>query len=93
MIVSWLLSGLFLIVDFILSLLNLVFPVLDSSFFTGITNYLQSIISNGSGLLFFIIPPDTFRLSIDILFFLYTAEPLYHFVIWVLRKIPFLGIN
>lgn len=92
MIVSVLLGVVFLVVRFILSLIGTI-PVFPQGFFDSILAYISAVITNGAGLFFFVIRPQTFFIAIDILFFLYTAEPLYHFIMWVLRKVPFLGIK
>ena len=92
MIVRALLRVVFAVVNFILGLIGSI-PVFPDGFFSTIIEYINTIITNGAGLFFFVIRPQTFYVAIDILFFLYVAEPLYHFIMWVLRKIPFLGIQ
>ena len=93
MIVTVLANIVFLVIGWIISALGVVFPVFPEGFLTSITTYIQTIIDNGAALFFFVIRPQTFFVAIDILFFLYVAEPAYHFVMWVLRKIPFLNIS
>lgn len=92
MIVKLLLSLVFKIVAFILSLVGsfLSFP---EGFMTSVMNYVDLLISNGAGLLFFIVRYQTVMVALDVLFFIWTAVPLYHFVMWVLRKVPFLNIE
>lgn len=93
MIVTILLSLVFMVINWILSAIAVVFPVFPEGFLTTISSYIQLIIDNGSALFFFVIRPSTFFIAIDILFFIYVAEPAYHFVMWVLRKVPFLNIS
>ncbi len=82
----------FLVVNWILSLLGNI-PSFPSGVVTEITSYISTVVSSGAGLLFFLIRPSTFFAALDIVTFMFIAEPLYHFVMWVLRKVPFLGID
>lgn len=92
MIVTALLSLVFLVVNFILGLLGSI-PGFPSGMLATITSYISEVIDQGAGLFFFVIRPQTFHVAVDILFFLWFAEPIYYMVMWVLRKIPFLGIK
>lgn len=92
MIVTIVLSLVFLVVDFILSLLGTI-PSFPVGFLDSIISYLSMVIDYGSGLFFFVIRPATFFVAIDILAFIWFAEPLYHFVMWVLRKVPFINVE
>lgn len=92
MIVTALLKLVFIVVNAILSLLGVI-PGFPAGFLSSIISYLQLVIEGGSGLFFFVIRPETFSVAIDILFFLWVAEPLYYFIMWVLKKIPFLHIS
>lgn len=92
MIVSVLVGLVFIIIHAIIALLGAI-PSFPAEFLQGILTYLQQIINFGSGLFFFLIRPTTFRIAVDILFFVWVAEPLYHFIMWVIRKIPFANIE
>lgn len=92
MIVTIVIGLVFLVVDFILSLLGTI-PSFPVGFLDSIINYLSMIIQYGSGLFFFVIRPSTFFIAIDIIFFLWAIEPLYKFIMWVLRKIPFIDVE
>lgn len=92
MIVAVLLEVVFVVVDFILSLLGTI-PGFPEGFLSSIISYIQTVITGGSGLFFFFIRPSTFLIAIDIVFFVWYIEPLYKFIIWVLKKIPFLNIE
>ena len=92
MIVRALLSLVFLVVNFILSLLG-TFISFPEGFFDAIEYYLGLIIQNGSGLLFFFVRYSTFMVAIDVLFFIWVSVPLYKFIMWLLRKVPFLNIQ
>lgn len=93
MIITVLVGLVFMIINWIISALAIVFPVFPEGFLTTIGTYIQTVIDNGAALFFFVIRPATFFIAIDILFFIYAAEPIYHFVMWVLRKVPFLNIS
>ncbi len=92
MIVTALLNLVFIVVNAILGLLGTI-PGFPAGFLTGIIDYIEAVIDGGAGLFFFVIRPATFHIAIDILFFLWIVEPLYYFIMWVLRKIPFLNIE
>lgn len=92
MIVTVLLNLVFLVVDFIIGLLGVI-PSFPTEMITSVETYIAAIIDQGAGLFFFLIRPQTFYIAIDVLFFLYAGEHIYYFVMWVLRKIPFLGVE
>ena len=93
MIVTILLGLVFMVINWILTALSVVFPVFPEGFLSTISSYISMVIQNGTALFFFVIRPSTFLIAIDILFFLYMVVPAYHFVMWVLRKVPFLNIS
>lgn len=76
----------------VLSLLP-AFPSLNAETIENITAYVNLIITNGLSLFYFFVRPSTFHIALDILLFIFIAEPIYKFIMWVLRKIPFLGIQ
>ena len=92
MIVSALLGIVFTVVNFILGLLGQIisFP---EGFLDAIMYYINLVITNGAGLLFFFVHYNTVMIALDVLFFIWTAEPLYNFIMWLLRKVPFLNIQ
>lgn len=92
MIVRMVCSVVFTIVDWLIGALGTL-PVFPAGVFSAVEAYIATIIENGAGLLFFVIRPQTFYNCIDILFFVYAAEPLYYFAMWVIKKLPFLGIQ
>ena len=92
MIVTILLNIVYKIILWILSLLP-VFPSLSAETVNNIRTYIDLIINNGLSLFYFFIRPTTFKAALDVLLFIFIAEPIYKFVMWVLRKIPFLGIQ
>ena len=90
-----------MIFEAILNLLkNLLFIVFGwinlPAFPEGLTNSINSfldLIFNNLNLLGFFIRPSTLTLSIPILIALLNFEKLYKLTIWILRKIPMLGIK
>jgi len=90
-----------MILEAILNLLkNLLFIVFGwinlPAFPEGLVNSINSfldLIFNNLNLLGFFIRPTTLTLSIPILIILLNFEKLYKLTIWVLRKIPMLGIK
>jgi len=92
MIVTALLGIVFSIINFILSLIgNIIsFP---EGFLDAVLYYINLIVTNGAGLLFFFGRYSTVMVALDVLFFLWTAVPLYHFIMWILRKVPFINVQ
>lgn len=90
-----------MILEAILNLFkNLLFIVFGwinlPAFPEGLTNSINSfldLIFNNLNLLGFFIRPTTLTLSIPILIILLNFEDLYKLTIWILRKIPMLGIK
>lgn len=90
-----------MILEAILNLLkNLLFIVFGwinlPAFPEDLTNSINSfldLIFNNLNLLGFFIRPSTLTLSIPILIALLNFEKLYKLTIWILRKIPMLGIK
>lgn len=92
MIVTALLSLVFMVVNFIIGLLGVI-PSFPDELLVSAQQYIMYIVNGASGLFFFVIRPSTFQFAIDIVFFVWAAEPIYRMVMWVLRKIPFLHIS
>lgn len=92
MIVMTLLNVVYFVVNGILSLLGMI-PGFPEGFLSSIITYIDTVIDGGAGLFFFVIRPVTFAVAIDVLFFIWMAEPLYYFIMWVIKKIPFLNIE
>lgn len=85
------------ILNLLKNLLFIVFGWIDlPAFPEGLVNSINSfldLIFNNLNLLGFFIRPTTLTLSIPILIILLNFEKLYKLTIWVLRKIPMLGIK
>lgn len=80
-IISWLFSALGSFLPF------------PTGFIDVVVSFITRLVNGGAGFLFLFVRPATFYAAIDILFFLYTFEPLYYFIRWVLRKLPFINIS
>lgn len=92
MIVSIVFALVGIIFNAIMSLFGVI-PGFDSSLLASAFNLVDMIISTSAGFVFFMIRPSTFFAALDVLAFIHFAEPLYKFVMWLVRKLPFLGIK
>ena len=75
-------------------------PILDILNFPAVPAELQSIIdtlfgymSDGMGLLNFFCPLSMIRPALAVLAAVWVVEHGYHIVMWVLRKLPFVGVT
>lgn len=93
MILQRVINGFFNIVIWILMVCD--FP--ESSpmltILTGMDSLITYVFTNVGSIFFFFVPQATFFSIMDILFFLWVFKPLYLFVMWLLRKIPFLNMS
>lgn len=92
MIVSIIFAMVGVVFDSIMSIFGYI-PAFDQGLILAAYQVLDMIATTSSGFIFFMIRPSTFFAALDILAFIHFAEPLYHFVMWLLRKLPFLGIK
>lgn len=92
MLVEILLKLVFGILNLILSVIPDL-PAFDQSIIDGISNYLSLILMNGYDLLTLIIRPSTLNITIGVLIIIFSLEPAYHLVMYILKKIPFLNIK
>lgn len=53
----------------------------------------DTFLESGKSLINMFFPWDLVRFGLPILMIVINAEQIYHFVMWVLRKIPMLGID
>lgn len=60
---------------------------------TTLVNKLFEYISAGTGILNFFIPFEVIRPAIDVFLAVWAVEHVYQLVLWVLRKVPLLGIK
>ena len=90
MIIETILNIIFNLIKFVFSWLNL--PAFPEELSNTINNFLDIIFDNVS-LLGFFIRPATLNILIPALIIIINFEKLYKFIMWILRKIPFLNIE
>ena len=61
--------------------------------FNKITDFVTDMFTNAENLIGFFIPWEIVKFGLPIVVLLLSAEHIYHFIMWVLRKIPMLGIE
>ena len=85
------------LLELIFAAFKLIFGILPSlppvAFLQTILTFVNDILSQGIGLLCFFVRPATLTTGLSLFLIIFTFEHSYHFVMWVLRKIPFLGIE
>lgn len=67
------------------------FPIVPAEL-TTLVNKLFEYIQAGTGVLNFFVPFDVIRPAIDVFLAVWAVEHVYQLVLWVLRKVPLLGI-
>lgn len=67
-------------------------PGFPSNLSNSINNFLDLFFSN-LGLLNFFIPLSTIKIAIPLIIVIVNFDRIYHFVRWVIRKIPFANID
>lgn len=90
MIIESLINLLLSLIKFCFSWLNL--PAFPEEFTDLIGDFLDLIFDNVS-LLGFFIRPTTLQILIPALIVVLNFDKVYHFVMWIIRKIPFLNIE
>lgn len=68
------------------------FPVVPAELVT-LVNKLFEYMQVGTGILNFFVPFDIIRPAIDVFLAVWAVEHVYMLVLWVLRKVPLLGIK
>lgn len=90
MIVTWILEKAFGIIGFCFRFIPVV-PA-NSALVNGL-NYVLYFFVRGAALFFLLVPYQAFLAAVDVVFFFWLYEPISLFIMWCLRKIPFLGIE
>lgn len=90
MILETLINLLLSLIKFCFGWLNL--PAFPTEF-TDIINDFLDLIFNNVSLLGFFIRPATLQILVPALIVVLNFEKIYNFVMWILRKIPFLNID
>lgn len=81
---------LFMLIEILFGWINI--PAFPEELHNGINSFLDLIFNNLDFLGFFI-RPETLKIVIPLLIFLINFKYIYKFVMWIIRKIPFLGIE
>ena len=87
---NMLFDGLYWLCDFLFGWINI--PSLPVALSSSIDSFLSLIFDNLS-LLGFFIRPETLRLVIPLVIVLINFELIYKLIMWIAKKIPFLGIK
>lgn len=91
MIVQWFSDMFYKIMTGLLSWVNL--PHLPDNVLNYIEYYFALIMDNGLAILTFFMPMGFVKILIPLVILLSTFEYLYYIVMWVLKKIPAVGIH
>lgn len=91
MIIESLLNAIFSLFDTVFSVINI--PSMPDGMPEQITNFLADLLSYASSLISLFIPWSQVRVFFPILIVILASEEIYKLVMWVLRKIPMLGIS
>ena len=75
----------------LLSFVNI--PKIPDDTINSVSNTLNSIIEKGAPLIDLVIPYDVAKGLLTIVIAIEIAIPVYHFVLWLIQKIPMLGIK
>lgn len=92
MITKIVLSAVGILVNWFITILG-VFPQFPSEALPAVTSYISTVLRGGCGLVFFLIRPQTFFNALDVCLILWKKESIYYFTMWLIKKIPFLGIK
>ena len=67
-------------------------PQFSSSIFSYVNQFF-TVLQNGAGLFAYFMPIDVIRICFPILLVIISSEYIYYFVMWILKKIPLVGIE
>lgn len=85
-----LLNFLYYLLDFLFGWINI--PQIPDNIIDSINSFINLIFDNLS-LLGFFVRPTTLKILIPLVVFAFSFKYVYKIVIWVVKKIPFLGVN
>ena len=91
MILELLLNAIKGLLNLILNVIHL--PALDAGTVQSVHDFIGMIITNGGSLIGLFVRWQTVRILLPIVVLLVGAKYIYSLVMWILRKIPMLGIN
>ena len=91
MIIEALLNAIFAVLNAVFSPINI--PGMPDGMSAQITGFLSDTLSYAGSLISLFIPWSQVKIFFPILIVILSAEEIYKLVMWVLRKIPMLGIS
>lgn len=91
MILEAILNLVKILLQFVFALLPDI-PNFDVELLSSLTDYINLIFDN-LGLLGFFFPISTFKIIIPLLIVVINFEHIYHFALWILKKIPILDVK
>lgn len=91
MIIEGFFNIVYLILDGILNLLD-VLPDFPASLIASVDSFFDLVFSNLS-LLGFFVRIETIQIIVPLFIVVYNAEYVYRFIMWILRKVPMVGIK
>ena len=91
MIINALLNLVYNIFSVIFSPINI--PSFDNDSITAVDNVLTMIFDDSEAIIGLFIPWAVVNIILPIIIALALAVPAYHLVMWILKKIPFLGVS
>lgn len=89
-IINSLLNFLYFLMDFLFGWINI--PQMPQNLINSINQFLDLVFEN-LGLLSFFIRPSTLKILIPLVIFLVGFKYGYKIVVWLIHKIPFIGLN
>lgn len=91
MIVNALLNAIYKIFSVVFSVINI--PPISADTIQAIDDLFTVIFDNTESIIGLFIPWTVVNILLPIIIVLEIALPVYHLVMWILRKIPFLGVS
>ncbi len=91
MIVNALLNAIYKIFSVVFSAINI--PPISADTIQAIDDLFTVIFDNTESIIGLFIPWTVINVLLPIIIVLEIALPVYHLVMWILRKIPFLGVS
>lgn len=89
-IINNLLNFLYFLMDFLFGWINI--PQMPQNLINSINNFIDLVFEN-LGLLSFFIRPATLKILIPLTIFIISFKYIYKIVIWLIGKIPFIGLD
>lgn len=89
-ILNTLLNGLYFIIDFLFGWINI--PQVPDTLIYSINSFLNLIFDNLS-LLGFFVRPTTLKILVPLIIIVINFKYIYKFIMWFLKKLPFINIK